>query len=65
MDCEGAEHDIFDESANAWLKRVKRISMEYHEDPSGGLGDIEALLRKNGFEVCRFDNHRIYARRLE
>jgi FkbM family methyltransferase len=65
MDCEGAEYDILDESANSWLKRVRRISMEYHEHPSHGPEDIETLLRKNSFEVRRFDGHRIYARRLQ
>jgi FkbM family methyltransferase len=64
MDCEGAEYDILNASAAPLLKRVRRISMEYHKHPSHGPGDIEMLLSKNGFEVRRFDGHRIYARRL-
>jgi FkbM family methyltransferase len=65
MDCEGAEYDILDASVASLLKRVRRISMEYHKHPSRGPGDLETLLRKNGFEVCRFGGHRIYARRLQ
>jgi len=65
MDCEGAEYDIFDESANLWLKRVRRISMEYHDHPILSYKDIESLLSKNGFEVREFGGHRMYARRLQ
>jgi FkbM family methyltransferase len=63
MDCEGAEYDILDASDGSLLNRVRRISMEYHEHPSRGPGDLETLLRENGFEARRFDGHRIYARR--
>jgi FkbM family methyltransferase len=64
MDCEGAEYDILNASAAPLLKRVRRISMEYHNHPCRGPGYLETLLRENGFEVRRFD-HRIYARRLQ
>ena len=65
MDCEGGEYDILDESNAPLLKKVKRISMEYHENhPSRTPKDLEMFLRKNGFEVREFGGHRMYARRL-
>jgi hypothetical protein len=65
MDCEGAEYDILDASAAALLRRVGRISMEYHQHQLGSPGDLEILLRDNGFEVRSFGGHRIYASRLQ
>ncbi|HYW98084.1 MAG TPA: FkbM family methyltransferase [Candidatus Elarobacter sp.] len=65
MDCEGAEYDILDASAAPLLRRVRRISMEYHQHQFGSPGDLETLLRDNGFEVRRFGGHRIYASRLQ
>jgi FkbM family methyltransferase len=64
MDCEGAEYDILNASGASLLKRVRRISMEYHNHPSLGPADLETLLRENSFEVRQFDGHRMYARRL-
>jgi FkbM family methyltransferase len=65
IDCEGAEYEILNASAAPLLKRVRRISMEYHKHPSLGPNDLETLLGENGFEVRRFEGHRIYARRLQ
>jgi hypothetical protein len=65
MHCEEAEYDILITPAAPLLKRVRRISMEYHNHPSRGPGYLETLLRENGFEVRRFDGHRIYARRMQ
>jgi FkbM family methyltransferase len=64
MDCEGAEYDILNASAAPLLKRVRRISMEYHKHPFRGPSDLETLLRENGFEVRRF-HPLLYARRLQ
>ncbi len=49
MDCEGAEYEIICNSQKKYLKKIKSITMEYHEN-----GDIIALkkfLEKNGFKV--------------
>lgn len=63
LDCEGGEYDIFDESTAPLLRRVKQISMEYHDHPTLSYKDIEALLTKNGFQVREFGGHRLYAKR--
>lgn len=61
MDCEGAEYQILDASADL-LERIGRISMEYHEQPDREVRDLERVLQKRRFEVRRFEGHRLYAR---
>ena len=46
MDCEGCEHEIFEEIDPSILSTVKRLTIEYHS----GLGVIPSILRRNNFE---------------
>jgi hypothetical protein len=49
MDIEGSEFALF-EDHEAWLPRVKAMSMEIHLD-YGSVDGVLQLLRNNGFEV--------------
>lgn len=68
MDCEGGEYSIFSGCSPNILRRIKRISMEYHDLDSDHNGrTLSRLLEDQGFSVrmCAA-NHRVgmlYARR--
>lgn len=57
MDCEGAEYDILLKASEPILKKIKVISMEFHDLKTKGLtgNDLVGKLRKSGFEILRFD----------
>ena len=51
MDCEGAEFDIITGASLETLRKIQRISMEYHEGYN--LDDLLAKLRAVGFEITK------------
>jgi len=60
LDCEGAEYSILMDDSQAWLPKVERISMEYHDLPSDSHRDLVDFLSMNGFVVSTFPN-RVHA----
>ncbi len=55
LDCEGAEYDIILNLSPEFVSRIKRISLEYHDDITNHRHEeITGFLRKNNFLVdCR------------
>lgn len=57
MDCEGAEYEIFYHTPVEYLKKIKEIRMEYHENQDINkdytLKSLLIFLEKAGFEVNR------------
>jgi FkbM family methyltransferase len=52
VDCEGGEYDIFFSASAETLRRIERISMEYHDEcTSHSHGELAAFLRQQGFIV--------------
>jgi len=51
-DCEGAEFEIFMNTPPEYLRRIDRISMEYHlADQHFSLAELGALLKSAGFKI--------------
>jgi len=70
IDCEGAEYDIMFKTPKKYLKMIKKIAMEYHEDiVPYRKEDMVNFLELNGFDVRLkpINNHSglIYAIRTE
>jgi phenylpropionate dioxygenase-like ring-hydroxylating dioxygenase large terminal subunit len=68
MDCEGAEYEILFGSRPETLRKISRISMEYHPiDSRRNAGTLKKFLIKNGFEVKVEDSiiPLLYAKRDE
>jgi FkbM family methyltransferase len=58
LDCEGAEYPILMQNSSAWLPRVERITLEYHD----GLGEsshsqLADYLTGHGFRVAMTPNN--------
>lgn len=53
LDVEGAEYDILLNSRSSYLKKVRRIIIEFHEGMGHGhnVNELEAFLKRNGFRV--------------
>jgi FkbM family methyltransferase len=51
LDCEGAEHEILLSSSAATMKKIEKISMEYHEIGELTAKGLIAFLKKNKFKV--------------
>lgn len=52
MDCEGAEYDILFNTSPETLKKIKHISLEYHENMSAYTHrDLKEFLEKHNFVV--------------
>jgi len=49
MDCEGAEHEILFGCSSDTLKKISKISMEYHDKRT--VNRLMTFLSKNGFKV--------------
>ena len=49
IDCEGAEYEILMNTPIAYLKKIKSISMEYHDN--GNVEELKNFLEKSGFKV--------------
>jgi len=67
MDCEGSEYDIFFNCPNEVLKKVKMISMEYHDiDGSKNSSTLEKFLSEKGFDIRVVPERKLlYARNLK
>lgn len=63
MDCEGAEYDIFFSCSAGLLKKIEKISMEYHNlDETRNVGVLKNFLEKHGFDVkLNRKYHTLYA----
>jgi FkbM family methyltransferase len=53
MDCEGSEFEIFYSSSDQILKKIKLISLEYHEWNGRKLGEIIDRLESCGFIITK------------
>lgn len=52
VDCEGGEYELCRNATAADWRRVRRVSLEFHEySPEHRHGEIVDILRANGFEV--------------
>jgi len=53
MDCEGSEYDILFNTPKKYIKKVKKISLEFHHSKSITYNclDLKKFLEKNGFNV--------------
>ena len=64
LDCEGAEYDILFNVTKANLRKVRQISLEYHNiDKNKNVEKMKEFLEENGFKI-RIDNkdkHMLYA----
>ena len=49
MDCEGAEYEILFNTPDNYLKKIKSITMEYHDN--GNVAELKKFLEKKGFKV--------------
>jgi hypothetical protein len=57
VDCEGGEYDIFFHTPADTLRRIQRISMEYHDDCTPhSHGELADFLTQHGFTVTLRDN---------
>lgn len=57
IDCEGAEFEILLNASAATFKKIKLISMEFHEINNLRVEMIEKILRKNKFSVKKVNQH--------
>ncbi|MFH0889849.1 MAG: FkbM family methyltransferase [Candidatus Aenigmatarchaeota archaeon] len=67
MDCEGSEYDILFNCSGDTLKKIKKISMEYHKIDNKRYDGrrLKSFLEKKGFEVNMLESRcRLYAKRL-
>ncbi len=67
MDCEGGEYDILFKCPKETLKKISKISMEYHNLSNKNNGErLKAFLEKSGFIVIKKELRKrgmIYAKR--
>src|SRR5579859_577377 len=58
LDCEGAESSILRSTPEAYLKRVKKIAMEFHDHLSdANHEELQAILQRAGFHTrLKWDN---------
>lgn len=55
LDCEGAEYEILLTIKDKYLKRVKRISVEYHSVQGCNIATVRERLEGLGFDVALID----------
>ncbi len=66
MDCEGAEYQILFSTPDKYLRRIRRISMEFHDSIKYKPEDLIKFLQKKGFETKLISGMRIiHAHRVE
>ena len=53
VDCEGAEHDIFQSADIATLRKIRYIAMEVHETAGYSIAHMHTLLKSRGYEVTQ------------
>jgi hypothetical protein len=51
IDCEGCEHPLFEQASPVTVKRIRKISMEYHEFGGKKKETIRSILTKAGYTV--------------
>ncbi|MBN1286001.1 MAG: FkbM family methyltransferase [Anaerolineae bacterium] len=57
IDCEGGEYDILFHASDATLRKIRHISMEYHDGVTGfSHADLVRFLREKGFHVATAPN---------
>ncbi|MEK9194540.1 MAG: FkbM family methyltransferase, partial [Patescibacteria group bacterium] len=67
MDCEGAEYGILFNCLPETLKKIGKISMEYHNmDEERNVNRLKTFLERNGFvvNVASFGDSMLYAARV-
>lgn len=67
MDCEGAEYEILFNMKKEYLKKIQRISMEYHDIDKERNGEsLQKFLEDNGFSISRVphEGNMLYASRV-
>ncbi|HGJ67496.1 TPA: FkbM family methyltransferase, partial [bacterium] len=66
IDCEGSEYKILFKCPKEIIKKISKITMEYHPiDKSRNAKTLKKFLEKNGFKVrfTRGDSWMLYAKR--
>lgn len=63
MDCEGAEYEILFSARKSTMKRVKKISLEYHPLPGYQIDELKTYLESGGFAVRLGKSALLYASR--
>jgi FkbM family methyltransferase len=63
VDCEGAEYEVLLNTSPTLLRRIGRISMEYHDHPVYNIQGLARHLEDHGFQVKLYQGHRLYAQR--
>jgi FkbM family methyltransferase len=59
MDCEGAEYEILAQTPDKYLRKVERISLEYHSIRGYGVGMLRERLEALDFRVAVISRPRI------
>ena len=65
LDCEGSEYGILETAPEDLMRRIRRISMEYHHIEGRRTEELGQILEKHAFTVRYFGGHRIYAQRAD
>jgi FkbM family methyltransferase len=61
MDCEGAEYEILLSARENTMKRIKKISLEYHPLPGYDIDELKTYLESIGFAVRLAKSAFLYA----
>jgi FkbM family methyltransferase len=64
LDCEGSEYDILASARDDTIRRIRRISMEYHPVPGHAPHELGDTLARHGFRVRYHEADRLYAERI-
>ena len=59
MDCEGCEFSIVNNKDSIYLKRIKKIVMEYHESSNCNVSCLTGVLIKAGYKVKIFPRRNV------
>lgn len=59
MDCEGAEYEILAQTPDKYLRKVQKISLEYHAVQGYSVGMLRTRLESLGFRVAIISRPRI------
>lgn len=54
IDCEGYEFRIISKKAAPYLKKIKKLAIEYHEGKEENIKQIVRVLRESGFKAHAF-----------
>lgn len=53
MDCEGVEYEILYNTPSDYLRRIKIISIEYHDNRIDNIEKLKIFLENNGFKISK------------